>query len=349
MRRRGVLAAGVLVLALAVALAWWRSRAGETWFTGFVEGEERVLRSEVAGRVLEVGYGEGDRVPPGALVARLDDADARARIASKEREIAVLDAEIRRSEDELQVVERTWARDLEGRRAELRQADAAAELARLTFARREELFSDGVSAAQSLDEARAQRDSTRSGVERVRELLARTEAEQGHIALAQRALEVARERRELALAQLEELRVLAAKYEIRAPDTETVVQTRFLWPGELAQPGTPVLAVLDPRDKYVQIYVPAADLAELRPGRRVEIELDSAPGRRVPGEISFVADQASFTPEKIETRADRLGQVYRAKVRILEGAETLQPGAEGNVYLSPAARAGEARTASSPP
>jgi hypothetical protein len=79
----------------------------------------------------------------------------------------------------------------------------------------------------------------------------------------------------------------------------------------------------------------------------VEIELDSAPGRRVPGEISFVADQASFTPEKIETRADRLGQVYRAKVRILAGAERLQPGAEGNVYL--AADAEAARAASSPP
>ena len=46
-----------------------------------------------------------------------------------------------------------------------------------------------------------------------------------------------------------------------------------------------------------------------------------------------LADQANFTPEKIETRSDRLGQVYRAKVRILEGVERFQPGTEGNVYL----------------
>ena len=32
-------------------------------------------------------------------------------------------------------------------------------------------------------------------------------------------------------------------------------------------------------------------------------------GRRLPGEVSFVAEEASFTPEKIETRSDRLGQV----------------------------------------
>ena len=123
------------------------------------------------------------------------------------------------------------------------------------------------------------------------------------------------------------------KHEIRAPSVPSVVQTQLLWPGELAQPGTPILSVLDPRDKYVQIYVPVADVAEVRVGRQVEIELDSAPGRRVAGEVSFVADRANFTPEKIETRSDRLGQVYRAKVRILEDVERFQPGTEGNVYL----------------
>ena len=84
----------------------------------------------------------------------------------------------------------------------------------------------------------------------------------------------------------------------------------------------------------MQIYVPVADVARLHLGERVEIELDSQPGRRVPGEVSFIADKANFTPEKIETRSDRMGQVYRAKVRILEGVEHFQPGTEGNVYLT---------------
>jgi len=83
----------------------------------------------------------------------------------------------------------------------------------------------------------------------------------------------------------------------------------------------------------VQIYVPVAELERFRVGQRVAIELDSRPGRRVPGEVSFIADKANFTPEKIETRSDRMGQVYRAKIRILEDVESFQPGTEGNVYL----------------
>jgi len=219
------------------------------------------------------------------------------------------------------------------RHAEIDQAESAARNAEQTFAREQDLVRTGASTAQLLDDARARRDQAMAALARSRDMLARTEAEEGSIALARRQLDGLRRKRDLLEAKLGELEVLRAKHEIRAPGVATVVQTQLLWPGELAQPGTPVVAVLDPQDKYVQIYVPVAEMERVRVGRRVEIELDSMPGERIPGEISFVADQVNFTPEKIETRGDRLGQVYRAKVRILEGAERLRPGTEGDVFL----------------
>jgi len=318
----------------AGGLALWRARgAGETHYTGFVEGEERVLRSEVSGRVLDVAFREGDSVPAGAVVARLDDADVAARLRSKQQELGVLDAQIGRQEQEIALVERTWRQDLAARTAELRQANAASDLARRTYDRQAALMAQGVTTGQRVDEARANRDQTRSAVDRAQEVLGRVRAEEAQIAVAKQQLEVLRQQRELSQSQLRELEVLHAKFEIHAPAVPTVVQTQLLWPGELAQPGTPVLGVLDPRDKYVQIYVPVSDLDRVRVGRHVEIELDSDPGRRVAGEVSFLADQANFTPEKIETRSDRVGQVYRAKVRILGDVERFQPGTEGNVYL----------------
>jgi len=326
--------AAVPVMAAVLGAAWYLRRdGGPLHYTGFVEGEERVIRSEASGRVLDVRFAEGDNVPPDEIIARLDDASIRAQIAAKEQEQAVLDAEIRRQEAQVTLTERTWQQDLNARQAELREAAAAKELAERTFQRERELVEKGVSAQQRLDETRSQRDQTSSAVDRARELLARAEAEGGAIEVARRDLDVRRQRRALAQAQLAELQVLHAKHVIRAPAVATVLQTQFIWPGELAQPGTPIVSVLDPRDKYVQIYVPVADAARLHIGQRVEIELDSTPGRRVPGEISFIADAATFTPEKIETRSDRLGQVYRAKVRILEDVERFQPGTEGNVYL----------------
>ena len=325
----------ILLLAAAGAAGYaYLDRGGRpNHYTGFVEGEDRVLRSEVTGRVLEVIFGEGDSVPANAVVARLDERDIRSRVAAQEQRIAVLDAQIARQQQQIQLTDQTWRQDVNARRAELRQAEAAAQLAERTFAREKSLASTGASTQQNLDEMRSEHDQASSAVDRARDLLARAEAESGSVDVARHELEVLRQQRELAAAQLAGLKVTLSKYVIRAPAVPTVVQTKFIWPGELAQPGTAILAVLDPVDKYVQIYVPVADVDRVRVGRRVEIELDSEPGRRVPGEVSFVADSANFTPEKIETRSDRLGQVYRAKVRILEDVERFQPGTEGNVYL----------------
>ena len=325
----------LIAVALVVAGVVLRSRTRRTplHYTGFVEGEERVVRSEVAGRVVAVAFAEGEAVPAGAVLARLDDADIASQIRAKEQEIRVLEADIATQRERVPLIEATWKRELAAREADVRQAEAAADLAERTFARERDLVKRGASTAQELDDRRAARDQAASALARARSMLARTAAEERNITVARRELASLEEKRALALRQLEELNVTHAKYEIHAPAVPTVVQTQLIWPGELAQPGTPIAAVLDPKDKYVQIYVPVADRAQVRVGRRVEIELDSEPGRRVPGEVSFIADEANFTPEKIETRSDRLGQVYRAKVRILEGVERFQPGTEGDVYL----------------
>ena len=313
----------------------WHSRSGrEAHYTGFVEGEERVLRSEVSGRVLDVAFSEGDAVPPGAVVARIDDSEIASKMRSKEQELAVLDAQIAQQEQQVVLVEETWRRSSRprarssGNPAPRRTSPRAPTIGRRPWCSRE-------SRPRSASTRRA-RAATRREVPWTapREMLGRVRAQEGQIAVAKRQLEVLRQQRELTRAQLGELEVQRAKHEIRAPSVPTVVQTQLLWPGELAQPGTPVLAVLDPRDKYVQIYVPVDDLDRVRVGSRVLIELDSEPGQRVPGEVSFLADQANFTPEKIETRSDRVGQVYRAKVRILDDVERFQPGTEGNVYLA---------------
>jgi HlyD family secretion protein len=332
----------ILLIVAAVVATWYLRRdTGPRHYTGFVEGEERVMRSEVSGRVLEVRYAEGAAVPANAIIAILDGRDIEARLRAKQQELAVIDADLHTQSERITLVESTWARDLRARQADLRRAQSAAEVAERTFAREQGLVATGASTAQQLDDLRGRRDQTRSAVERARALVGRTEAEERRIAVARHERDTLHARRELTRAQIDELEVTQSKYVIHAPNVATVMQTQFIWPGELAQPGTAVCALLDPRDKYVQLYVPVADVAALRVGQRVEIELDSLPGRRIPGEVSFVADTATFTPEKIETRSDRMGQVYRTKIRILEGVERLQPGTEGNVYLTEASGVGD--------
>lgn len=327
----------LLLVALGVAVWWWRpGTTTPTHYTGFVEGEERVMRAEVAGRVRAINFHEGDTIPAGAVIAQLEDNDVQAKLNTKRQELGVLEAEIVTQGERIAMTRGTWAQDKSAREADVRQAESSVAAAERTLAREEALVRTGASTRQLLDDVTVKRDQARSARDRARDMAARSGAEAHGITVAEHDLTTMTARRELLRAQINELEVNLGKYTIRAPGTGTIVQTQLIWPGELAQPGTGVLSVLDPADKYVQIFVPVADAARVRVGQRVSIELDSQPGTRFPGEVSFVADAANFTPEKIETRSDRMGQVYRAKVRILEGIEKLQPGTEGNVYLAEA-------------
>ncbi|HEY2774571.1 MAG TPA: HlyD family efflux transporter periplasmic adaptor subunit [Candidatus Binatia bacterium] len=333
MKRLPAIAAIVLVLAGVVFFVVHRDHRSGGKYTGFVEGEERVLRSEVSGRVLDIVFHEGDSVPAGAVIARLDDADISARAKSARDQVDVLTRQIEQAVIDADLREATWKQDLRTRQAESDQARADVDLAVRTAEREETLAKSGATTKQFLDDTRNRLSAARSASERASGVLERTRAEEATITSARAKVDVLREQKELAESQLAELEVTHGKFQIHAPAVATVVQTQLLWPGELAQPGTPVLSVLDPRDKYVQIYVPVPDLGRIHVGTKMDIDLDSQPDKRWPGEVSFVADRANFTPEKIETRSDRVGQVYRVKVRIVEGVESFLPGAEADVYL----------------
>src|SRR5215813_2121486 len=206
----------VVLAAVGVAVWWLRTDHGPVHYTGFVEGEERVIRSEVSGRVLEVPYREGATVPPGAIVAKLDDRDIAARVAAKRAEVDSIDAQIRKQEEQITLTSSTWKRDRSAREAEVREA--AAERAEKTFAREQDLVRTGASTAQQLDDMRAARDQARSALQRTRELLGRAEAEQRSITLAQQQRDVLQQQREMTAAQLAELEVTRSKFAIRAPD-----------------------------------------------------------------------------------------------------------------------------------
>jgi len=326
----------VLVLLALVATAvvvFHRSGNPDGRYTGFVEGEERLLRSEVSGRVLDVAFREGDTIPANAVIARLDDTDIAAREQSARQQVEVLARQIDQAQIEAELREASWKQDLRTRQTEAEQARADVDLAARTADREEGLAKSGATTRQMLDDTRNRLSAAKTAAERAGNILERTRAEEATIAAARAHVDVLASQKDLAAKQVAELEVTHAKFQIHAPGVATVVQTQLLWPGELAQPGTPVLSVLDPKDKYVQIYVPVPDLSRVHVGTKMEIELDSNPGKRWPGEVTFVAEHANFTPEKIETRSDRVGQVYRVKVRIVEGVETFMVGAESNVYL----------------
>src|SRR5439155_22157416 len=100
---------------VAAALLAVRRDRTPPHYTGFVEGEERVIRSEVTGRVLEVPFAEGAQVPANAVLARLDDADIQTRLVAKHEELYVAVAGIRREQPQVALSEGSWNQDVSAR------------------------------------------------------------------------------------------------------------------------------------------------------------------------------------------------------------------------------------------
>jgi HlyD family secretion protein len=85
--------------------------------------------------------------------------------------------------------------------------------------------------------------------------------------------------------------------------------------GDLVQPGALVIRMANPRDLWVRIYVPEANLARFSVGREVPLQIDGVP-EPVPARVESVAPRGEFTPANLQTPEERGKQVFGVRLRL---------------------------------
>ena len=160
--RRGLWGIVLVLVVLAAAVAWYWTTRGQTATvrvasavvnssgssgpgavldaSGYVTARRRAtVSSKVTGKVVEIFIEEGQEVRAGQVLARLDDAQARAALAY--------------AEAQLSAAQKSFAED----QARLREAE-------LNLQRRERLLKDGVVGRAEVDTARAEVDSLKARI-----------------------------------------------------------------------------------------------------------------------------------------------------------------------------------------
>ncbi len=112
---------------------------------------------------------------------------------------------------------------------------------------------------------------------------------------------------------------------IYSPIDGTVLDTN-LEPGEMAFPGTPVLTVADISKPWMYIYVNEKKLGLVKIGQKVNVMIDSYPGRIFEGKVVSISNKAEFTPKTIQTKEERVKLVFAVKVAIENKDLILKPG-----------------------
>jgi membrane fusion protein YbhG len=155
--------------------------------------------------------------------------------------------------------------------------------------------------------------------------------------LAQQKAEIAS-----ATAQIEQVRAQLTEAQanrqdlvVRAPFTGTVM-TKSAEPGEVVMAGTPLVSLVDLEKVYLRGYVPEGRIGSVKAGQPARVYLDSSPNSPLDAYVSRIDPQATFTPENIYFRDDRVKQVVGVKLQIKSGVGFAKPGmpADGEILVS---------------
>lgn len=97
-----------------------------------------------------------------------------------------------------------------------------------------------------------------------------------------------------------------------------VVLTKYAMAGEVTAAGKALYKIADLSVITLRVYVSGTQLAGLRIGQPVRVDIDQGPSRykEYPGVITLVSDKAEFTPKTIQTKEERANLVYAVKIHV---------------------------------
>ena len=363
MSRKGFLIVIVVLVAAAVAAtafsAGWFHRDTALQGSGTVEARDIRVGSKIGGRIDQVLVREGDRVKAGQILITFDDKEL---LASLEQSRAAAEKAVRgyRSEDIAEAraaAEQAKAdyemrkngyrkEDIDAAEADVERAKADELRTRLDFQRYDSLAKKDLVSKQQRDTAEANWKVAVAQLDSARQKL--TQLQRGY-----RAEEIAAAEAHYheALATLEKYErgnrredVDAAKavyaYEqaqfrerqVVAPSDSTV-EVLDVRPGDLIAPNTPVATLLERDQIYVRIYIPETEIGRVKLRQKAEIRVDSFPNKVFDGLVEQINQQAEFLPRNVQTREERVHQVFGVKVRISDPSGQVLAGMAADVKL----------------
>ncbi|HYZ84453.1 MAG TPA: HlyD family efflux transporter periplasmic adaptor subunit [Bryobacteraceae bacterium] len=344
--------------------------------SGRLEGDDSVIAPKTSGRILQVNGREGDHVEAGQVLAVLDDDQVRAREAAAraaveralarvtlaQRQIAVLNEQLR--ENQIAV-----AQALEDAQGRIREAEAQVASAEAQLAQRQaeldiaeydreaytRLAKSGAvaerQAREAISTANARQAAVATAVKQVEAArgslntaraaaanpdiqTARASAVQRQIAQQEAEIASAQADAAQARAQLAEAQANRADLRVLAPFSGSII-TRSAEPGEVVTAGTPLLRLLDLSKVYLRAYVPEGQIGRVRLGQPARVYLDSDPNKPLEAWVSRIDPEAAFTPENTYFRQDRVKQVVGVKLQLKHGFGYAKPGmpADGEILV----------------
>lgn len=283
---RRVALAGVAVAALMGAGYWGH----DYWTVGrfevstddaYVKADSTTIAPKISGYIGEVLVRDNEPVKAGQILARIDDRDFRVALDQARADVAAARAAVVSKQAQL---------DAQQSVIDTAKATIEVDKANQTFAEQDSerytnLAKTGYGSVQNQQAAQARIDAARAATMRDTAALAAAQKQVDLIKadLAQAQATVAHDE---AVQKQAELNLSYAS--IVAP-VDGTVGNRTLRVGQYVQAGTQLMAVVPLAATYIVANFKETQLTDVKPGQKVEVEVDMFPGVKVAGHVDSLA------------------------------------------------------------
>lgn len=290
-------------------------------FSGELEMKKVDVSFRVSGQIISRLFSEGEQIKAGDLVAELDPIEyeyqvklAKADESSAKWVLSELNAG-------------ATVEELAQARKQLDSAKTEEENTKREFNRAKKLYEAKSMAASEYDKI-----STAYKISQLRVAELTERLKQLQVGPRYEKIEQAKANLNAAETnvKLSEQRLLFTK--TYSPITGVVID-EYKEVGEFIQAGSPIISVGNPNKLWLRAYLPENQAHQLQLGQKMLITVDSLPNTTFDGVVTFISDQAEFTPKQIQTTAERVKLVYRIKIDVIDTKGLLKPGIPADAVI----------------
>jgi membrane fusion protein, multidrug efflux system len=344
----------ILFAVLAGGLAFGGYEGVQWWNTGrfmvstddaYVQADITILSAKVSGYVSSLAVSNNQSVKAGDLIAKIDEGDYRLALQSAKDKLATQQSSIERIGKQIDAARASVAQA----DAEISAAQADAERAEADYARQLQLSRSDYTSKATLENAKAARDRAEASVKSAQAAFAAAEANVDVLAAQQ--TEGQRVAAELQTAVDKAARDLSFT-EIRAP-VDGVIGNKAVEVGTFVQPGARLAALVPLTSVHVDANFKETQLASLKAGQKVHIEVDAFPDTDIVGTVESVSPASGsvfslLPPENATGNFTKIVQRVPVRVTVDQDVaqkELLRPGLSVVVSVDTRTGAEPTRTA----
>lgn len=293
----------------------------EVW--GRAEAKEVDINSKIPGRVISLLVKEGDQVTKGQLLAKIDNRDIIAKANQAKGGVTALESQLAQSSTVTSLQDQTVQAALSSANAQLGNAQANLSLTEKDAARYNGLTATGAVSQQIGDSYSAKYESAQAayrvaqaGVEAAQANLLQSKANRENEAAVKGKIMQAK-------AAVEEVEVALDETEIRAP-YNGIVTAKYVEQGAMVSTGTPIVAIQDPVDNWVNIKVKETELGNYQIQQPIELEGRDA-NLKLSGTVIDISKKPEFaTYRATSERGDN--DIITFNVKIQANSDKIRPG-----------------------